>query len=251
VHGNVPGQAIAAAFDGDDALIVQTREPAAIHIMTEDRRRPWKTISLPGASRADTGHAVFHSNAGGNIACASCHAEGTDDGHTWEFVGMGPRRTPSLLGTLRGTEPFHWDGEMANLQTLVDHVFVERMSGPHMDKAHVDALGSWIFALPAPPRVQAETEATARGKVLFEQRCQSCHSGAMLTNNKSVDVGTGGVFQVPSLVGVAWRAPYLHTGCAQTLLQRFDGTCGGATHGDVSDLGANGVADLVTYLETL
>src|SRR5690606_28908671 len=97
IQGDVSGQAIAAAFDGKDELIVQTREPAAIHIMTEDRRRTWKTIPLPGPSRTDTGHVIFHSNAGGFLACASCHAEGADDGHTWTFQDMGPRRTPSLL----------------------------------------------------------------------------------------------------------------------------------------------------------
>jgi len=36
----------------------------------------------------------------------------------------------------------------------------------------------------------------------------------MLTNNQSADVGTGGTFQVPSLVDLAHRAPYMHDGCA-------------------------------------
>lgn len=251
VQGNVPGQAIAAAFDGKDELVVQTREPAAIHIMTEDRRRPWKTIALPGISVADTGHAIFHSNAGGFLACASCHAEGGDDGRTWTFVDMGPRRTPSLRGTTKGTEPFHWDGDMSDLRHLVDNVFVGRMSGPKIDDAQTDALGSWMFSLPPPPRIGAETEAAVRGKALFDQRCQSCHTGAMLTNNKSFDVGTGGVMQVPSLVGVAWRAPYIHTGCAKTLFDRFSPDCGGRAHGDVGDLRRDQITDLVAFLETL
>ena len=36
---------------------------------------------------------------------------------------------------------------------------------------------------------------------------RTCHSGALFTNNATVDVGTGRAFQVPSLRGVAWRAP--------------------------------------------
>jgi hypothetical protein len=72
-----------------------------------------------------------------------------------------------------------------------------------------------------------------------------------MTNNQSVDVGTGGVFQVPSLVGVGWRAPFLHTGCAITLFDRFDPACGGSTHGDTRDLGKAQIADMVSYLETL
>jgi mono/diheme cytochrome c family protein len=250
-HGTVPGQAIAAAFDSEDALLVQTREPAALHIMTEDRRRPWKTIVLATDSVADSGHAIFHSNAGGFIACASCHAEGADDGHVWNFLGAGPRRTPSLLGTIAGTEPFHWDGDMKDLRDLVDHVFVERMSGPNVDDAELGALGGWLFALPAPAKLRAESDATVRGGTLFTQRCSSCHSGAMLTNNRSFDVGTGGTFQVPSLVGVGWRRPLLHTGCAMTLADRFDPRCGGASHGDTADLGAEQISDLVKFLETL
>jgi cytochrome c peroxidase len=164
---------------------------------------------------------------------------------------MGPRRTPSLLGTTAGTEPFHWDGEMKDLRDIVDHVFVERMSGPKLDEPQFGALGSWMFALPPPPRLHPETDATARGATIFEQRCSSCHSGARLTNNRSVDVGTGGVFQVPSLVGIGWRAPFLHTGCARTLFDRFDPACGGGQHGDVKDLSTPQLQDLVEFLETL
>jgi mono/diheme cytochrome c family protein len=251
VHGNVPGQAIAAAFDGQDELLVQTREPAAIHVMTEDRRRSWKTITLATDSVSDTGHAIFHSNAGGFIACASCHAEGADDGHTWQFVDMGPRRTPSLQGTLPGTEPFHWDGDMKDLRALVDHVFVERMSGPKVDDAHLDVLKRWLFSLPPPAKLHEPTAATARGRTLFEARCTSCHAGERLTNNQTVDVGTGGRFQVPSLVGVGWRAPFLHSGCAETLFDRFTPACGGSAHGSTGDLSESQIADLVDYLETL
>jgi cytochrome c553 len=251
VQGNVPGQAIAAAFDGKDELVVQTREPAAIHIMTEDRRRPWKTIALPGETRQDTGHIIFHANAGGFLACASCHAEGGDDGHTWTFQNMGPRRTPSLLGTVKGTEPFHWDGDQRDLRMLVDNVFTQRMSGPQVDDQQLDALGGWVFALPPPAKLQTETEAVVRGKKLFDARCTTCHDGPMLTNNRTVDVGTGKALQVPSLVGVAWRAPFIHTGCAATLFDRFSPECGGAQHGDTKDLTQSDIKDLVSFLETL
>jgi cytochrome c peroxidase len=251
VHGNVPGQAVAAAFDGSDELLVQTREPAALHIMTPDRRRPLKTIDLASDSRLDTGHAIFHSNAGGFLACASCHAEGADDAHVWEFVGMGPRRTPSLLGTVEGTQPYHWDGRMKDLRDLVDHVFVERMSGPHVDDAQLAALQGFLFALPPPKPLRAASAQTDRGRQLFEGRCTSCHSGPRLTNNQTVDVGTGGAFQVPSLIGVGWRAPLLHRGCGRALEDRFDPSCGGTKHAVTEDLAPDQIADLVAFLETL
>jgi hypothetical protein len=67
----------------------------------------------------------------------------------------------------------------------------------------------------------------------------------------SADVGTDGTFQVPSLLNVAARAPYMHDGCAPTLADRF-GPCGGGDHhGVTSPLGAAQIADLVAYLQTL
>jgi hypothetical protein len=65
---------------------------------------------------------------------------------------------------------------------------------------------------------------------------------------------------VPSLVGVSWRAPYLHTGCAATLTDRFNlglidplsgEPCVGTMHGNTANLTATQVQDLVAYLETL
>ncbi len=253
LEGKVRGQAIAAAFDGFD-LVVQTREPSAIHVMSAPLSPPLRasrTLTLATDVRGDTGHQIFHANAGGNIACASCHAEGADDGLTWSFEGMGLRRTPSLLGTLIHTEPFHWDGDMKDMRTLVDRVFVERMSGPEVSDEQLEVLKGFLYGLPAPPRLRVQDEASARGQVIFQERCSRCHGGALFTNNASVDVGTGGSFQVPSLVGLAWRAPFFHTGCARTLQARFDPRCGGSSHGVTADLGENQRADLIKFLETL
>ena len=57
-------------------------------------------------------------------------------------------------------------------------------------------------------------------------------------------------FQVPRLIGVSWRAPFLHDGCATTLADRF-GRCATAGHGVISSLGTQDIGDLVNYLETL
>ncbi len=247
------GQAIAAAFAGKNGadLIVQSREPASLFIMTPDRKAPWKEIKLSTESREDTGHAIFHSNSGGFLACASCHAEGGDDGRTWLFV-EGERRTPSMMGTMRDTEgPFHWDGSMRDMRHLVEHVFVSRMSGPHVDDAQVETLKNYLVRIPEPVRVEKPADAVNRGAVLFKQRgCEGCHTGANLTNHTVHDVGTGGMFKVPSLVGVAWRAPFIHNGCARTLAERFT-ACGGDKHGDIAGLTKAQIDDLATYLESL
>jgi mono/diheme cytochrome c family protein len=250
VEGNQP---TAVAFTPDGTLVVQSRQPAQLALFSADGL---KTISLGGVDRTDTGHEIFHRDAGAGIACASCHGEGGDDGHVWNFSTLGPRRTQSINVGLANTEPFHWSGDMADMNMLVREVFVDRMGGVPQSDARIDALSSWMFALTAPaaPRAQND-EAAVRGQHLFESEevgCNSCHSGEKLTNNKTVDVGTGEPMQVPSLVGIAYRAPFIHTGCANSLHDRFDPACGGGDkHGKTSHLSGSEIDDLVAYLETL
>jgi hypothetical protein len=77
-------------------------------------------------------------------------------------------------------------------------------------------------------------------------------NGEMLTNNQTIDVGTGGPLQVPTLVGVSLRLPVMHTGCATTLEARFDPSCGGGeAHGHTAQLSAAERSDLITFLESL
>jgi mono/diheme cytochrome c family protein len=214
-----------------------------------------RVVQLGGESRLDTGHELFHRDAGGGLACASCHGEGGDDGHVWHFAGLGARRTQAINVGLRDTEPFHWSGDMKDLPTLMGEVFVTRMGGVPQSAERVDALANWLFAQRPPAGLRASDDpAVVRGQALFHSEqvaCGSCHSGEKLTNNESVDVGTGGLFQVPSLVGIAHRAPFIHTGCAATLRDRFDPACGGDRHGDVSELNEAQLDDLVAYLESL
>jgi cytochrome c peroxidase len=146
---------------------------------------------------------------------------------------------------------------MPGLPTLVAEVFVQRMGGAQQTTERLNALGGWLFALhPSDPMRAANDPAVMRGHELFnasEVGCNGCHSGAKLTNNQTVDVGTGEPLQVPSLVGIAYRAPFLHNGCAPTLRDRFDDTAcaGGDRHGNTSQLSTGQVDDLVAYLESL
>lgn len=243
----VHGQAVAVAFRRPDALVVQSREPAELELLPEKI-----TIPLSAESREDTGHAIFHSSSGAGIACASCHVEGGDDGQVWTVDKNGPLRTPSLRGTLAGTAPFHWRGDIPDISSLADTIMTGRMNGPSLHDEQKGALEAWLFTIPA-PNVAKLGEAAARGRVLFERSdvaCASCHSGPRFTSSATRDVGTGGAFQVPSLVGVSTHAPYLHDGCAATLRDRF-GACGGDRHGDISRLTSSDLDDLTSYLETL
>ena len=56
---------------------------------------------------------------------------------------------------------------------------------------------------------------------------------------------------MPALVGVAWRTPLMHNGCADTLRDRFGACGGGESHGHTSQLAPAQIDDLVAYLETL
>ena len=243
------GQPIAVAFDGIGALIVQSREPAMLALADGT------TISLSTVSRADTGHTLFHANSGGFLACASCHAEGNEDGRTWNFSCEGPRRTQSLQTGLAGTEPFHWDGTETDFGHLTTDVFQGRMSGPPLASDQQAALLSWLDRQPRPPKPDTpDAMAVARGQAMFQDPahgCAICHAGPHMTNNQTVDVGTGGRFQVPSLIGVGSRAPYLHDGCAPTLADRFGACGGGDQHGVTSTLSPADVSDIVAYLKTL
>jgi hypothetical protein len=239
-------QAVAVAFDRAGQLLIQTREPA---LLVNGRR-----IVLPGSRIEDTGYELFHLATFAGLACASCHPEGREDGHVWTF-SLGPRRTQTLGGGILGTEPFHWNGEMANFSSLAHDVFNGRMTGPDLSPAHMTAFANWINAIPAwKPTAPADGAAAERGRVLFNDPtvgCSGCHSGAKMTNNTTVDVGTRALFQVPSLRGVGFRAPFMHDGCAATFRDRFGSCGGGDKHGVTSTLSDGQRADLVAYLETL
>lgn len=246
---------IAVAYDGANRLIVQQRAPSAL--VFQGRTIHLTLDGRPAETRFDTGHAVFHANSGAFIACASCHPEGGDDGRVWNFDGIGPRRTPALHGDLRGTEPFHWDGDMTDLHVLVHQVFTSRMSGPELSVPQVDTLGDWLDAIPAPVHETSGIDAAAvsRGQQIFygEAQCGTCHTGGLMTNNQTMDVGTGGRFQVPSLIGVSYRTPLMHDGACPTIRARLvDATCsGGERHGHTADLQPDQVDDLAAFLNTL
>jgi hypothetical protein len=239
----------AVAFDGNDHAVFQVREPPAIFV-------DQNAIPLPGESAADEGHTIFHTATLEGIACASCHPEGGDDGRVWQFIGLGPRRTQNIRGGVLARVPFHWSGDIPDMDALVTDVLVGRMGGNPLSEPQTQALGAWMNAQPAlAPPPPADPASVARGAQLFAEPslgCTTCHSGPQMSTHQLVDVGTGGTFKVPSLIAVGYRAPYMHDGCAASLQDRFDPTCGGGdSHGVTGQLDAGQIDDLVAYLESL
>jgi hypothetical protein len=246
----------AVAFDPvSGELFAQTRQPSQI-LVYEKRPVQWvyRTVNLEGADVTDTGHQLFHADAGLGIACASCHAEGTDDGHVWSFSSEGPRRTQALDVGLEGTAPFHWDGTLPTFSDLVSEVFQHRMGGPVETPERVAALENYVYGMKRRPPARGGDEAAIRGKALFESEevgCTGCHTGERFTNGETESIGKGAATQVPSLIGVSARLPLMHDGCAATLRDRFDPACGGAEHGHPEVLDGAELNDLIAYLEAL
>jgi mono/diheme cytochrome c family protein len=253
----VPGRAestVAIARSARYGFVAFARSPSRLTISAPAGRLP-REIVLDETSREHLGHALFHQQTPSGIACASCHPEGGDDGHVWTF-DIGARRTQSMRGGVSATAPFHWTGDMRSMEVLIEEVYVGRMTGRALSPEHKAAFVSWMDSVPplSPPAIASDR--VERGKAIFrssELGCAVCHSGPHLTNGLSVDVGTNGVFQVPSLRGVGYRAPYMHDGCAATLRERFtDPTCGGGDrHGRTSELSPAQVDDLIAYLMSL
>lgn len=249
---DIPETPVAVAYTLGGEVLVQTREPATIVFPSELR------VELGGESVLDTGHEMFHRPPGPvSLSCASCHPEGGDDAHTWSFSPFGARRTQTLRGGILETAPLHWDGTLEDMGALVDEVMVGRMGGGGPGPRAERAMSSWMDGLAAlTPSPSRAPDAVSRGAALFHDptvACNDCHSGPMYTNNETVDVGTGQALQVPTLLNVADRAPFMHDGCAATLADRFhDSACGGGDlHGKTSHLTPEQVDDLVAYLESL
>lgn len=201
--------------------------------------------------------ALFHQNPGAGMSCASCHPEGQDDGHTWQFARIGARRTQNLAGGLSARGAFHWTAEFDGLDALMADVFSNRMAGRNVRVEEVERLATWLDGIPAVPAVSPAPDAVLeRGRTLFEDAqvgCTECHAGPQLADHELVAVATGATpTKTPSLLGVGTRAPYMHTGCADTLLERLtDESCGGDNHGDLSGLAPTDLEALAAYVSTL
>jgi mono/diheme cytochrome c family protein len=253
--GDDLGAPTSTAFARNGDLVIFYPEKPALVVRAVDGTK--RMLALAGETSHDPGRAIFHAQTQLQIACASCHPEGRDDGRVWEFVQSGPRRTQSLAGDVLERAPFHWSGDMKTLDVLMDDVFTLRMSGGEVTAHQKVGLAQWLARIPAAaPGPVTDADAVARGQAIFaspEVGCATCHNGAQLTNKQLVDVGTGEPFKVPSLIGVGARAPFMHNGCAATLMGRFSSLfCGGGDlHGRTSQLTAAQLADLVAYLESL
>ncbi|HEY1548805.1 MAG TPA: cytochrome c [Kofleriaceae bacterium] len=248
------GAPTSVAYTPSNQVVVYYPELPGLALHNSDGST--QIITLPGDVGYDAGRTMFHQQTPSGLACASCHPEAQDDGLVWNFDTEGVRRTQNVAGEILARAPYHWVGDEPNLPVLMDDVFGNRMGGAMPSNSEHESLGPWLDRVAAhAPLAGVDPAAAARGQTLFQSTavgCTTCHAGSLMSTKAIVDVGTGGAFKVPSLIGVNGRAPYMHTGCAATLLDRFNPACGGGDmHGHTSQLTSDQLNDLVAYLETL
>lgn len=213
------GQVTAVAFTPGGALVMQSREPARLMILGDAPNGDVTVIELEGESRLDTGHEIFHRATESTLSCASCHPEGGDDGHVWTFEGIGKRRTQALDLGLADTEPFHWDGDMQDLDMIMGEVLAHRMGGHRQSKARRESFARWMFdqERPVADAGKDDPAEVADGEALFATYgCTTCHSGPKL-GGANTETFRGQDLQVPLLRRVSLRPPYMHDGRAKTL----------------------------------
>jgi YVTN family beta-propeller protein len=207
------------------------------------------------------------------FSCRSCHPDGHVDGLSYDFdtsgIGDNLLDNRSLMG-VAGTEPFKWNGKNPTLEVQCGPRFAKVLmrTDPIPEKELLD-LTTYIKSLP-PHRVAARsadgrlTPSQERGKAIFfatktpggkeiphERRCSTCHRPPLYTVRLSFDVGTGGMFDTPHLVGIAASAPYLHDGRAQTLEELWTTYNTNDLHGVSSYMNKIQLNDLIDYLKTL
>lgn len=229
--------------------LVLSHSPATVRVLDSTLQ-----VRLHDEDRANTGLELFQMTVGSGISCASCHPGGRADARTWNLA-RGPRRTQPLEGGVSQRGAFHWDAEFTSFSDLIDDVMTGRMGLlQELTTNSKAALLGFLDGIPAAAAASSDDEGAARGRALFESEateCSACHTGPNFSDNQAYDVGTGGAFVTPSLVGVGYREPLMHDGCATDLADRFGPCGGGDEHGKVSQLTDAEIADLVAYMKTL
>lgn len=206
------------------------------------------------------------------FSCRSCHPDGHMDGLPYDFdttgVGDNLLDNRSLLA-VAGTEPFKWNGKNPSLEVQCGPRFAKvLMRTDPIPEKQLHDLTTYIKSLPPPrnPRTigNGPTSAQGRGREIFfatktpggkeipyQKRCSSCHRPPLYTVKLSFDVGTGGDFDTPHLLGIATTAPYLHDGRAQSLEEIWTVYSTNDSHGVTSYMNKEQLNDLVEFLKTL
>lgn len=212
------------------------------------------------------------------FSCRSCHPDGHVDGLSYDFdghdIGDNLLDNRSLQG-VAGTAPFKWNGKNPTLEVQCGPRFARvLMRTEPFPPAQLRDLTTFIESLPPPRYAQKRqaklTPAQERGRAIFfatqtpggkeipvARRCVTCHPPPLYTVRLPFEVGTkgprdsSGLFDTPHLLGVAYSAPYLHDGRAQTLEELWTIYNPDDKHGVSSYMNKIQLNDLIEFLKSL
>jgi mono/diheme cytochrome c family protein len=205
---------------------------------------PGAIISLtPGLSELTTKLGVDHQAA---LAVLRSWGPGRYDARFNQDAQSHPVLIPPAYGlrdvaleTYTGEGPVsYWNAYVAITQmggqgTFVDdRVGIEIRHDPDRVTPMLPALRDYQFSLepPAPPAASFDMQAAARGKLVFDAHCRSCHAGASFTDAPTLHAPaeTGmateeasrsatKMYRTTPLRGAWQHPPYFHDGSALTL----------------------------------
>lgn len=196
-------------------------------------------------------------------SCATCHLDGGRvDGLPWDFLrdGIDNGKDVISLVNLLHTPPYNRLATRPDARYCIESgVIVSHQITP--DPAEVDDLLAYVGSLTAEvnPNVPHFAEAAQRGKALFEGKagCASCHPGPYFTDKRTHHVGVtspnepNARYDTPSLVEAYRTAPYYHDGRAATLRDALTKHDTEGLHGNLSQLTASEIDDLIAYVLSL
>jgi DNA-binding beta-propeller fold protein YncE len=222
------------------------------------------------------------------LSCASCHADGGDDGMVWDFTqrGEGLRRTISLNGRQGlGHGRLHWSANFDEVQDFEHDIrgpmggagflseadfaaAADPLGAPKAGRsAELDDLAAYLGSLsrfgrsPARASDGSLSAEAQRGQQLFATlRCDACHTGPTLRDGRRHDVGTvrpsSRLGMRQALAGAGFDTPTLY-GLWAAPSYFHDGQAATLPevfdngHGGTRALAAADVAALVQYLRSL
>ncbi len=171
-------------------------------------------------------------SADGTRSCTTCHPGGRADDRVW-IEGReaapgepGARRTRSLRGAWRSA-PYFWDASAPTLEAAIERMLRVEMGGARLGPRDLEALVAYVSSLTPFDRGRVEPDGTPVEPVILSARrgwdefrrarCGLCHVPPSFQGPIPADVGSGGAIDVPSLRGLADRAPYGHDGRWKTV----------------------------------
>ncbi len=253
----------------------------AIQVVDAESAKLVQTIQLGGPktpSLERKGEIVFHDASHSHnqwYSCNTCHSDGHTSGMDFDTLNDGRQdlstahaRSRKKAPTLRRvtlTKPWTWHGWQSSLDDAALESFTKSMQGPRPKPEDVKSLIAYLGTLEYPKNPYRNPDGSLsaqakHGREVFvspKASCNTCHSGAELTDGKIHETGLEEPddayrgYNPPSLRGIYDKDPYLHDGRAKTLREALSGPHSADNVTGLGELSDQDLDDLIAYLKTL